>query len=286
MTHGTGLVPEEQTDHRAVSASFTPGGKNAHDVAYEASEAAYDMLEDISANRSGACVDTGDALPAENPVSDTDEQPTEDVEPDRLTFTTGSGSETFVPPPVFALNTTLPSGVPARMLVDSTSPVPQQMDRSHELESVALRSTTDGKDVKWGSEVTSILGSHTAAGNASSAGQSRITVEGTAQAHISSPAPSFFEHGPPVPNATDSPSTDNISHLSPNVDNSEVAMPTAKPDATLMPTQDIAMSSLTTTSKRNRQITTAQCALQEPSLSSLGSTISPAPQTLPGMCYL
>jgi hypothetical protein len=245
MVDDTGLVPEAQTDHRAILANSTLGEKNAHDVAYEASDVDYNMLEDISANRRSAGVDTGDELPVQDPVSDAVGQPTEDVEPECLT---GLGSEALVPSPLYAPNTL---GVP--------------------------------------SEVTNTLGSHIVTGHgpkASSVGQSgRPMDEGTVQADVPSSAPIFCEHEPQVPTATDSsPSTDEISHLSLDVDNSLEAAH-AVPTATLVPMQDTTTSSSSTSPKRNMQIGTALHALREPSFSP-SPTISLTPNNVPSMCYL
>lgn len=268
MVDEPSVVPGEQTDPRPISVSFTPRGKNAHDAACEASDVDYDILENIRANRPGAGVDTCDGIPAQDPLVDADGQPTEGVEQECLTSTTGLGSETLVPSPFITPNTTLSSGVPVSLpvtsLVDSTSPLPQQKDHRHELESVASSSLAN-----TGHNVSATAQDQ----NDSSAGQIGRTVdEGTKQSDISRRVPPFFEHELQDPTTTDSflSSTENISQLSPNSgDSAEAATPTAKPDATLMSMQDTAMS-------------TALRDLQESSPSQ-GATISPVQ---PGMCYL
>jgi hypothetical protein len=277
MADCTGLVSDEQTNHRTL----TPGEKNVHDP----SKVACKMLEDIRANRSDACVDAGDTLPADKPVSDADEQQIEEFEQGRRTSTAGLGSETF-PPPCFAPNISSPPGLPvsslARMVV-STSPALPQMELSHQLESVALRSSANlGKEVNCGSGETVVLGTRTAAG------QPGIIDEGTAETDISSCRPPLFELGPQVCGVTASTSwqsIDNTSHLSSNADNSlGVEMPAAEPDDAMTTTmQTIATSSSTTTSIRNRRIHAGHCASQELSSSSPGSAISPDPQNMSGM---
>lgn len=91
-----GTVLAKDTDHMAISAPSISGGKDAHNVAYEASNID-DMLVDVSASCHGTSIGAGDRLPAQDPVSDTDGHLTESVEPECRTSITGSGSATSAP---------------------------------------------------------------------------------------------------------------------------------------------------------------------------------------------
>jgi hypothetical protein len=118
---------------------------------------------------------------------------------------------------------------------------------------------------------------------ASFVGQSGRTVDaGIRPADISS----GVHHEPQSPIVTDSPSIDSAGHLLNNSSESpEAATPINKADVAVMPMLDLVLSSPNTTPKQNLQTSGVQHALQELSPSP-GPTMSPPPQTVPGMLCL
>ena len=274
IVDNTGLVPEEQTIHNAISASFAPDEMRPHDTAHASSDAEYFMTEDLSP--SGAC-DTGvngvDELPAQDTDLDIVEQQGKDeLEPH--VPAPDLGSESMAPSPLCGTPLS-PESSPAKMPVVSTRVVPQPVDLNHELEALASCSIANGRQDIASEAVTTVTGQSL---NVSSTDQSERAMDEKTKGDVSRGAPSFAGRSPQLLITTNSSllSTDEDSHLSPQPTKSTTH------DMTLMTVlETVASSSIT--SKQITQISTAERVIQEPS-SNVSSVALPARQNVPSMC--
>lgn len=266
IADNAGLIPKEQAIHNAISASFAPDEKRPHDTAHANFDAEYGMTEGISPSGCDTGIDGVDELPAQDMDMDTVEQQSKDDELEPHMSTPDLGSESMVPSPLCAPNSSLsPELSPARMAVVSTRIVPQQVN--HELESSSIAAAAlEAVTVTEQNQRVSLTS------------QFEGAMDEETEGDVYMSALSFPGRSSQVPITTDSSllSTDENSHLSPKTAKS------TKSDMTLMPMLETVTSS-SITWKKSTQISTAERITQEP-LSNVSPAALPACQNVPSMC--